>query len=90
MGFPQQECWSGLQFPSPGDLPRPGIKPVSPILAGIFFTIKPPGKPRNSLRLFKKQCWNKSSLRALDVPIPKWKKKKNKTKNKQTEEQRGH
>ena len=30
MGFPRQEYWSGLVFPSPGDLPHPGIKPTSP------------------------------------------------------------
>ena len=30
MGFPRQECWSGLPFPSPGDLPNPGIEPTSP------------------------------------------------------------
>ena len=30
MGFSRQEYWSGLSFPSPGDLPNPGIKPVSP------------------------------------------------------------
>ena len=41
MGFSRQECWSGLPFPSPGDLPYPGIKPVSlmsPALAAGFFT----------------------------------------------------
>ena len=41
MGFPRQEYWSGLPFPSPGDLPIPGIKPASLIslaLAGRFFT----------------------------------------------------
>ena len=32
MGFPRQECWSGLPFLSPGDLPNPGIKPTSPTL----------------------------------------------------------
>ena len=32
MGFSRQEYWSGLPFPSPGDLPDPGIKPVSPAL----------------------------------------------------------
>ena len=40
MGFPRQEYWSGLPFPSPGNLPNPGIKltsPVSPALAGRFF-----------------------------------------------------
>ena len=42
--FPKQEYWSGLPFPSPQDLPDPGIKPtslISPVLAGGFFTAKP-------------------------------------------------
>ena len=43
--FSRQECWSGLPFPPPGDLPEPGIKPSSPALAGRFFTTEPPGKP---------------------------------------------
>ena len=34
VGFPGHEYWSGLPFPAPGDLPNPGIKPVSPALAG--------------------------------------------------------
>ena len=46
MGFPRQEYWSGLPFPSPGDLPDPGIEPVSPALAGGFFTAEIPGKPQ--------------------------------------------
>ena len=45
MGFPRQEYWSGLPFPSPGDLPDPGIKFMSPTLAGGFFTTELPGKP---------------------------------------------
>ena len=45
MGFPKQEYWSELPFPLPGDLPNPGIEPVSPALAGAFFTTEPPGKP---------------------------------------------
>jgi len=45
IGFSTQENWSGLPFPSPGDLPSPGIKPVSPALTGGFFTTEPPGKP---------------------------------------------
>ena len=44
MGFPGQKCWSGLPFPSPGDLPDPAIEPVSPALAGGFFTTEPRGK----------------------------------------------
>ena len=43
IGFPRQEYWSGLPLPSPGDLSDPGIKPVSPILAGRVFTPEPPG-----------------------------------------------
>ena len=46
MGFPRQECWSGFPFSSPGDLPDPGIKPMSPVLAGEFFTTEPPRKPK--------------------------------------------
>ena len=46
MGFSRQNYWSGLPFPSSGDLPDPGIKPTSPALAGGFFTTEPPGKPK--------------------------------------------
>ena len=45
MGFPRQEYWSGLPFPSPGDLPKPGTESGSSALAGRFFTTEPPGKP---------------------------------------------
>ena len=50
MGFSRQEYWRGLPFPSPGDLPNPGIEPVSPMLAGRFFSTEPPGKPSCSLK----------------------------------------
>ena len=45
MGFSRQEHWSGLPFPSPGNLPNPRIEAASPALAGRFFTTEPPGKP---------------------------------------------
>ena len=45
MGFSWKEYWSGLPFPSPGDLPDPGIEPASPALAGSVFTAVPQGKP---------------------------------------------
>ena len=48
MGFPSQEYWSGLPFPSPGDLPDPGIKPKSPKLQADALTSEPQGKPINS------------------------------------------
>ena len=44
MGFSWQEYWSGLSFPSPGDLPNPGIKPRSPALQADALTSEPPGK----------------------------------------------
>ena len=46
IGFLSQEYWSGLPFPSPRDLPDPGIKPRSPALAGGFFTTELPWEPR--------------------------------------------
>ena len=45
MGFPRQEYWSGLLFPSLGDLPDSGIKPASPASAGRSFTTEPPESP---------------------------------------------
>ena len=50
MGFPRQEYWSSLPFPSPGGLPISRIEPRSPALAGRFFTVEPPGKPLCSIR----------------------------------------
>ena len=44
MGFSRQESWSGLPFPSPGDLPDPGIEP--PALQADTLPSKPPGKPQ--------------------------------------------
>ena len=47
MGVSRQEYWSGLPFPIPGDLPDPGIEPMSlasPELAGVFFTTASPGE----------------------------------------------
>ena len=44
MGFSRQEYWSGLPFPSPGDLPDPGIEPRSPALQADALTSEPPGK----------------------------------------------
>ena len=47
MGFSRHQSWSGLPFPSPGDLPDSDIEPaslVSSALAGEFFTTAPPGK----------------------------------------------
>ena len=45
MGFSRQEYWSGLPFPSLGDLPDPGTKPGSPTLWAVSLPSEPPGKP---------------------------------------------
>ena len=45
MGSSRQECWSGLQFPSPDDLPDPGIEPGSPAFQADSLLSEPPGKP---------------------------------------------
>ena len=62
MEFSRQEYWSGLPFPTPGDLPNPGIEPtshVSPALAGGFFTTVPP--ERGNTESFPAKFRNKTS-----------------------------
>ena len=58
----RQEYWSGLPFPSPGDLPDPGIKPKFPALAGESLTTKPPGKPQ--LLSLLQHCPNHNFLKS--------------------------
>ena len=48
MEFSRPEYWSGQPFPSPGNLPNPGIKPRSPTLQSDYLPAKPPGKPKNT------------------------------------------
>ena len=55
--FSRQEYWSGLPFPSLGDLPNPGFEPASPALAGEFFTTEPPEKPLQSSRKPANGLW---------------------------------
>ena len=59
IGFPRQKYWSGLPFPSPGNLPHPGIKPNSPALTGEFFTTEPLVKPKRGI------TWSKSRFTIL-------------------------
>ena len=62
MGFSRQEYWSGLPFPSPGDLPDPGIKPRSPALQADTSPSEPQGKPMSCIgsgkRFEVKSVWN--------------------------------
>ena len=45
MGFSRQVCWSEWSYPSPGDLPNPGIKPQSLVLQADSLLSEPPGQP---------------------------------------------
>ena len=53
MGFSRQEYWSGLPFPSPGNLPDPGIEPRSPTLKTDALPTEPPGKSNKTLYSIK-------------------------------------
>ena len=55
IGFPRQEYWSGLPFPSPGSIPDPGIEPTSATLAGRFFPTERPGKPNSDFTSIQNQ-----------------------------------
>ena len=73
VGFPRQECWSGLPFPSSGHLPNSGIKLVSPELIGSFFTTVPPGKPfqpRGIYKWFHKLQWESHKVKLKPSPPP--------------------
>ena len=67
MGFPRQECWSGLPFPSPGDFPKqesnPWFLPLS--IAGGFFTTEPRGSPINKRDIF----YNRRDKNAMSLVI---------------------
>ena len=56
VGFPRQDYWSGLPFPSPGDLPDLGIEPTSLVLAGGSFAAQPPGEPSGRMEPFSCAC----------------------------------
>ena len=64
MGFSRQEYWSGLPFPSPGDLPDPGIEPRSPTLQADTLTSEPPGKPLPTVWGYAKQNSKKWNLKS--------------------------
>ena len=64
MGFSRQEYWSGVPFPSPGDLPDPGIEPRSPVLQADALPSEPPGKPKRSP---KEQRFNYHVSHATDI-----------------------
>ena len=64
MGFSRQECWSGLPFSSPGNLPDPGIEPRSPTLQANALPSEPPGKLENVVQFSSVQSLSRvDSLR---------------------------
>ena len=67
MGFPRQEYWSGLPFPSLGDLPNPGIEPKASALAGGFFPTESPGKLSCNARSFQNNQFTVWSLPTVSV-----------------------
>ena len=73
MGFSRQEHWSGLPFPSPGDLPNPGIKPGSPTLWADSLPSEPLGKP-----LLEHEDWSQitrvwvQGQQCQEPPQPAW------------------
>ena len=69
MGFSRQECWSGLPFPSPGDLPDPGIEPGSPTFQADALTSELPGNPSQLYSGSDKQI---QGIRSDRVPEDLW------------------
>ena len=75
MGFSRRGYWSGLPFPSLGDLPDLGIEPASPALAGGFFIIEPPGTHPSCYqadvisRLLLSPCWRTSESTRGSAPL---------------------
>ena len=67
MGFSRQEQWSGLPFPSPGDIPNPGTEPRSPALQVNSLPTEPLGKP-NELLLSHKNEANPDICDIIDGP----------------------
>ena len=63
----RQEYWSGLPFPSPADLPNPGIQPRSPALQADSLPSEPPGKPIDSQCNAKNKYINKTHIEKYPV-----------------------
>ena len=70
MEFSRQDDWSGLPFPSPGDLPNPVIEPGSPELQADALLSEPPGKPKAhkvSITWHLLECYESSYLSSGDT-----------------------
>ena len=73
MGFSRQECWSGLPFPSPGNLPDPGIKSGSPALQADALPSEPTGKPKIEGKGVRKSDGKRQKAEATEESeVQKW------------------
>ena len=75
MGFPRKEYWNRLPFPTPGDLPNPGIKPASfssPALAGGLCTMAPLGKPESESQSVVSDSLQPHGLQSMDFSRPEY------------------
>jgi len=70
MGFSRQEYWSGLPFPSPGDLPNPGIEPRPPAWQTDSLPSEPPGKPINRNVSFTQSCLTLTTSLTVAHQVP--------------------
>ena len=73
MGFSRQQYWSGLPFPSPGDLPDPGIEPRSPTFQADALTSEPPGKHEEERKSLLMKVKEESEKVRLKLNIQKMK-----------------
>ena len=64
MGFSRQEYWSGVPFPSPGDLPNPGIEPRSPAFQAYSLPYEPQGRPFLPIKM-KRRKFSEGKLTLL-------------------------
>ena len=69
MEFSRQEYWSGLPFPSPRDLPNPGIKPVSPALWADTLLSEPPGNPESQRKAVLKNAQTTTQLHSSHMLV---------------------
>ena len=94
MGFSRQEHWSGLPFPSPGDLPDPGIKLGSPAFQIDALTSEPPGKSffkkRKGIIVFFSRKENSSTQSEIRNLSEIWTKEINNIINKFQKKQKWH
>ena len=72
MGFSKQEYWNGSPFPSPGDLPDPGIEPGSPAFQANALTSEPPGKPLKKKKAYRTALVAKKGLYIWDSLFKTW------------------